>query len=117
VLGPLDCKIVSKLAAWSTCLVDVGTAPPEFDIQLRAPRDTEGDLTFNLNGELLHGGQDQNNALVIDNCEHIPARDLDIHQCTVNSLEGLNPPQIKEMGEGIQGDNRKIMHKENKQRC
>ncbi len=112
VLGPLDCAIASKLAAQNTCLVDAATATPESDKQTRATRDKNGDSTFELNGELLHGGQGKNNELIIDNCEHIPVRDLERNQFTDDNLEGLNPPRLEETGEAIRGDDRKIMCKE-----
>ncbi len=92
MLDPLDCAIASKLAGRNMCLVDVATAMPESDKQPRATRDKNRDSTSKLNGKLLHGRQGKNNKLIIDNCEHIPARDSDRNQCTDNNLDGLNPP-------------------------
>jgi hypothetical protein len=114
VLGPLDCKIASKLARRSTCLVDAVTAPSGAGAQSQPPRKKEGNWTFKLNGELLHGGQGKDNTIVNINCNHNPTGELDVQPCNTDGLEGLHPPQIEETGGAIHGDNRTQMQKENK---
>jgi hypothetical protein len=69
---------------------------------------------FKLNGELLHGGQGKDNAIVNVNCNHNPTGELDVQPCNTDGLEGLHPPQIEETGGAIRGDNRTQMQKENK---
>jgi hypothetical protein len=114
VLGPLDCKIATKLARRSTCLVDAVTAPSGAGAQSQPPCEKEGDLTFKLNGELLHGGQDKDNTIVNVNCTYNPTRELDVQSCNTDGLEGLHLPRNEETGGAIHGDNRTQIQKENK---
>jgi hypothetical protein len=67
------------------------------------PNNTGEDLMFKFKGELLHGGQGKDNALVNIDCIHDPMGNHAWQPCMTTGWEGLQPPWLKQWGEPFTG--------------
>jgi hypothetical protein len=108
VLGPLDVAIAQKFTMPHASEKPVGTGN-----RVILDKVTMIDKsTFELDKELLHGGKGKNNDVIELNYDH-----TQMGRNTTTRWEGLKSPRLEGTGEAVQGDNRKAMRRENKQRC
>jgi hypothetical protein len=116
VLGPLECAIADKLTRHGTERGKVKPPTSAMGAEVLKSPQTEGDHKFEINGELLHGGQGKDNTLVHFACDHHGLAGHPVEEPHTGGLEGLHPPRLETTGRAVHGADKKQMRKENKHR-
>jgi hypothetical protein len=113
VLGPLECKVASKLIRQSTHIGKEAATT-----QRGTTRPLEGGTVmkpdFKLKGELLYEGQGKDNTIVNNNSYSHTTKSTEEGQINTQGMEGLQPPCLEESGDIIHGETKALMQKEKK---